>query len=236
MRMKKYQMGMVDYLLVFLTACVASFALYVYWLSSEGVKYHKINGYTVVEIDDILSPAECDRLIKYSESQKMVKSEVVDKGGGSSHRLDTNTRNSKTLWIKDKEHELAMKMANTANKWTNHPISHQEDLQVVRYEEGGKFEDHYDTQYGSTTESRCATLLVYLNDNYDGGGTTFPEIGLTILPKKGKGILFWTLDDKNKIIPLAKHRGEKVFRGNKWICTKWTHIKPFTNTYTKSVS
>jgi prolyl 4-hydroxylase len=63
-----------------------------------------------------------------------------------------------------------------------------------------------------------------LNDDFEGGETSFVDIGVSVRPEKGKGILFWTLDANGKIIPQAKHGGEKVRRGNKWICTKWVHL------------
>ena len=197
------------------------------YLSSDvarGIRRHRVSGYEVVEIPGILSPAECDELMRYSQTQKMVKSEIVSLDKPSKSDTDTNTRDSLTLWIGDEQHPLANKMAQTARSWTNLPRNQQDKLQVVKYNEGGMFNPHYDAQYGSDTATRCATLLVYLNDDFEGGETSFVDIGVSVRPEKGKGILFWTLDTNGKIIPQAKHCGEKVRGGNKWICTKWVHL------------
>jgi prolyl 4-hydroxylase len=199
--------------------------LYINGETLLGIKRHHINGYEVVEISGLLSPAECDELMRYSRTQNMTKSEVLSSDNSNPHHVtDLDSRDSLTLWIDDDEHPLAVKMANSAKSWTYLPNNKQDKLQVVKYNEGGMFHPHYDAQYGSNTSTRCATLLVYLNDDYDGGETSFVDIGLTIQPEKGKGILFWTLDANRKIIPQAKHCGEKVRRGNKWICTKWVHV------------
>ena len=192
--------------------------------ASYDVIHHRVDGYEVLEIPGILSPAECDELVRYSQTQKMVKSEILSTDATPKHITNLNTRDSLTLWLEDDQHPLSKKMAEMARKWTNLPENRQDKLQVVKYNEGGCFIPHYDAQYGSNTATRCATLLVYLNDDFEGGETSFVDMGVTIRPEKGKGILFWTLDAEGKIIPHAKHGGEKVRKGNKWICTKWVHL------------
>lgn len=209
-----------------ISVCLAILIVGLYLFSdvARGIRRHRVSGYEVVEIPGILSSAECDELMRYSQTQKMVKSEVVSTDTAGKSITDTNTRDSLTLWIRNEQHPLAEKMAKTAREWTGLHKNKQDKLQVVKYNEGGMFHPHYDAQYGSDTATRCATLLVYLNDDFEGGETSFVDIGVSVRPEKGKGILFWTLDDKGKIIPQAKHGGEKVRLGNKWICTKWVHL------------
>lgn len=188
----------------------------------NNVKTHIVDGYTILEIDNILTWEECDELINHCTVSKMENSEVVSKNGNI---LDDH-RKSKTLWLDDSEHRVAMKMSETSAALTKLPRKNQEKLQVVCYESGGKFDAHYDNDYNTEVSSRCCTLLVYLNDDYAGGETEFVKIGVTIKPKKGKGILFWSLDGDNKIIDNSIHQGCTVKNGKKWICTKWTHVNP----------
>ena len=213
------------YILVFSFVCIVF--LYVMiglYLHNYNVKVHKVDGYTVLEIENVLSGEECDKLIEHCVSDNMQNSEVVGENGNLV--VDTQ-RKSKTLWLDDTEHHVAMKMANKSALLTKYSRKYQEKLQVVCYEPGGKFDAHYDNDYNSNVATRCATLLVYLNDDYNGGETEFVKMGVTIKPKKGKGILFWSLDEKTQMIDASMHRGNTVENGNKWICTKWTHIHPF---------
>ena len=193
------------------------------------IRKHVKDGYELWEIDGILSPYECDLLIEYGNTHPMEKSRVYSKDGDSNHNL-SDERKSETAWVKDGDHVCAQKMADSARILTGFPINHQEELQIVKYQEGGKFSPHFDPRNGTPAESRIATLLVYLNDDFGGGGTTFVELDLKIKPKKGKGILFVNLDKQRQIIPQSKHCGEVVEKGNKWICTKWIHHIPYMKT------
>lgn len=214
------------FIAVVIVCCVVATLVYLFHIK-YGVIRHSFGEYEVVEIKGVLTPQECDDLMAFSQKKNMFPSQVVSPDKGE-YSVKENQRKSLSLWLKDTDHIAANKMADTAEYWTNTPRNHQEYLQVVKYDEGGKFNAHYDPQYGSTTQSRKATLLVYLNDDYVGGQTYFVNLGLKIKPEKGKGILFRSLDDSGKIIDVSLHCGEKVERGNKWICTKWIHNMPFS--------
>lgn len=214
------------YIYTLLFSFVIIVLFFVFGQPSHNIKAHNVDGYTVLEIDGLLTGEECDTLIQHCiTSNAMVNSEVVSKNGNMV--VDTH-RKSKTVWLEDTEHNVAMKMANKSTALTKYPRTYQEKLQIVCYEPGGKFDAHYDNDYNTDVSTRCATLLVYLNDDYDGGETDFVKIGVSIKPKKGKGILFWSLDEKNQLIKNSMHCGNKVINGKKWICTKWTRIHPYS--------
>lgn len=203
---------------VFATA----FLFYYFIIGSEPrIVKRKFGDYEILEIYGLLTPDECDKLIKYSETQDMQDSQVI---GNTPYSED---RKSKTLWLKDGDHKVAKKMAKWASKLTNYPTNHQEMLQVVRYDVGGKFSAHLDPQPGTGTETRYATLLVYLNDDMEGGETSFVKLGFSVKPEKGKGVLFINLKEDNSLEELAEHQAEIVKGGNKWICTKWIHTKEY---------
>jgi len=212
------------YTLVFV--CIVG--LYVAWRMysyNHDITVHTVDGYTIWEIENVLSGEECDEIIQYCVSHNMQNSEVVGENG---NRVIDTQRKSKTIWIEYTDHSVAMKMANKSAALTNYPRNHQEKLQVVCYATGGKFDAHYDNDYNTEVSTRCATLLVYLNDDFEGGETEFVKIGITMKPKKGKGVLFWSLDDTHRLLDNSMHRANPVSSGKKWICTKWTHINPYS--------
>jgi hypothetical protein len=82
-------------------------------------------------------------------------------------------------------------------------------LRMYRYREGQRFEPHMDHWY-RPSENRVTlhTVLVYFNDNFEGGETRFLEqIEQTIIPKRGMAAIF-----QHKI----RHEGRPVRRGVKY--------------------
>ena len=68
------------------------------------------------------------------------------------------------------------------------PVSHQEDIQVLRYTKGQKYGAHYDSAYDSQQtgpHKRVATFLMYLSDVDEGGETAFPEGSVWTDPAMG---------------------------------------------------
>lgn len=190
-------------------------------------------GYEILEIYNFLTPKECQEIIDTAKNQGMFESSVSNYGT----RVDKDTRKSKTAILLD---EKCMKVAKYCEKITGIPRENQEELQVTQYEPGGKFIDHFDA-YSETDEEyknkmnrnagqRKSTFIVYLNDNFEGGETEFVNLGLKIKPETGKAILFWNVDDQEKILEKSKHRGNEVKNGEKWICTKWSHVKKWSTT------
>ena len=71
---------------------------------------------------------------------------------------------------------------------------------------------------------RYLTFLIYLNDNFEGGETIFPNINKKIKPEKGKAVIFKNIDENENIIKQSLHGGEPVRSGQKWIINKWIHL------------
>ena len=70
-------------------------------------------------------------------------------------------------------HEVEQRLA----KWTHLNISHQEDMQILRYGLGQKYGAHYDSLVEDSP--RVATVLLYLaNTTAEGGETAFPAVSI----------------------------------------------------------
>jgi predicted 2-oxoglutarate/Fe(II)-dependent dioxygenase YbiX len=83
------------------------------------------------------------------------------------------------------------------------------ELRLVRYDEGGFFNVHSDKGVG---DRRRMALVVYLNDDFQGGATVFPLMACRSIPRKGKGVVF----------PADRlHRGDVVTGGTKYILVMW---------------
>lgn len=105
-------------------------------------------------------------------------------------------------------------------------IAQGEALAVLHYGPGEQYRLHMDTLPG-TTNQRLRTVLLYLNSDFTGGETHFPEIGVTITPRGGDVLVFDNLDPRGSPDPRTRHAGLPVTSGAKWLATRWIRRQPF---------
>jgi predicted 2-oxoglutarate/Fe(II)-dependent dioxygenase YbiX len=86
-----------------------------------------------------------------------------------------------------------------------------EGYNVLRYEEGDQYKEHYD---GSTSIGRAVSAICYLNDDYEGGELEFVNFGVTIKPQAGTLLLF----PSNYAY---KHIAHPVKSGTKYALVTW---------------
>ena len=83
--------------------------------------------------------------------------------------------------------------------------------QLVRYRRGGHYVAHTDSDQGAFA-SRYFTVLCYLNDDFAGGGTSFPSLSFRATPVSGRALVFpsqyW-------------HCAEPVIGGEKLVFLSW---------------
>ncbi len=83
-----------------------------------------------------------------------------------------------------------------------------EPLRVYRYDVGHHFGLHNDQSYTRGDARSLLTLLVYLDDDFDGGETEFPDEHQTIAPSTGDALWF-----QHALL----HAGKQVTRGTKYV-------------------
>jgi|SRR3569832_124979 len=81
--------------------------------------------------------------------------------------------------------------------------------QLVKYEVGGFFRQHRDASQNYF--NRCFTIIKYLS-SCEGGDTCFPEFELTVPPREGDWIIFYSE---------YLHRGDPVLSGQKLLYVTW---------------
>ena len=102
-----------------------------------------------------------------------------------------------------------------------------EPLQVLRYAPGEQYHTHSDALPNfPPAQQRVLTFLVYLNDDYDGGETSFPAVGIKVRGKAGDGLLFRNASAGGAPDPRAIHAGLPVTRGVKHIASRWIRATP----------
>jgi prolyl 4-hydroxylase len=69
--------------------------------------------------------------------------------------------------------------------------------------------------------------MVYLNDVPGGGGTVFPEVGLSVSPRRGNAVYFEYANSRQQVDSSSLHAGAPVIEGDKWVVTKWMRSRRF---------
>jgi len=198
------------------------------------------------QIDDFLTTDECDHLVESSQKLRSRPSNVSLMDKDKDKRAD-DFRRSSTTWIPSHYtstvRELDLRCANL----TRVPVTHQELVQVIRYDVGQFFNRHTDywnldlysdkktlRRLENGHSNRLSTLFWYMSEP-GGGGTSFPRAGgigtpnddtectngLQIRPKKGRIIMFYSLGPDGSGDPFSVHVGCNVTSGVKMAANKW---------------
>ncbi|KAL9260897.1 putative prolyl 4-hydroxylase 3 [Drosera capensis] len=194
---------------------------------------------------NFLSKQECEYLIRLAKPN-LKKSTVVDSTTGKSK--DSRVRTSSGTFLTRGQDKIIKDIEKRIADFTFIPVEHGEGLQVLRYEEGQKYEPHYDyfVDEFNTRNGGQRTATVLMSDVEEGGETVFPAAnqnfssvpwwkelsecgkkGLSVKPKMGDALLFWSMRSDGSLDSSSLHGGCPVIKGNKWSCTKWLHVQEY---------
>jgi len=181
----------------------------------------------VAVFDNLLSEDECDELVRLS-SAKLKRSTIVDPETGNEEII--NARSSYGTFFSLNENAFIATLDARISAVMHLPVDNGEGIQILNYQIGGEYRPHFDyfppSDPGNAVHlarggQRVSTLVMYLNDVEEGGETIFPDIGLSVTPRKGSAVYFEYCNSLNQLDPLSLHGGTPVVRGEKWIATKW---------------
>jgi prolyl 4-hydroxylase len=113
-------------------------------------------------------------------------------------------------------------------------IQHFEQPTILHYDVGEQITPHFDfidakaRDYAQQIEERgqrMITFLLYLNDAYEGGETTFPELGIVHRGTAGNGLYFINAHADLSPDRRMLHTGSPPTSGEKWIVTQFISSK-----------
>jgi predicted 2-oxoglutarate/Fe(II)-dependent dioxygenase YbiX len=144
-------------------------------------------------IPHVLTPAECREQIERIEAAGPVDAPITTATG---FEMRPDIRNNTRVMVDDVPlaadlyarilSELPPLMHDVMR-----PVGANERIRYYRYAEGQRFAPHYDGCYArSPDEESLFTFIVYLNDDFTGGETDFPELETTVVPEAGTALLF----------------------------------------------
>lgn len=178
----------------------------------------------VSQIEQAFSPAECEYLINASSG--MLQPAKVVKADNTIELENIRTGMTASLgqvldvvvdWLLQRVADLI-----------NQPAENAEVPSVIRYMPGEMYKQHGDYLPADSALSdksrggqRTHTALVYLNEGFVGGATTFNLLDLKVEPKLGQLLTFTNVTPEDEPLEVSQHTGDKVISGEKWLLSIW---------------
>jgi hypothetical protein len=150
----------------------------------------------VLVVPGVFTPEECHAWISEIESHEMEQAaitvdgeQVVDSDVRQCKRwMDDNEERTRNLWGRVKEYVETYEAEDAVAVGLN------TRLRCLKYEPGDFFMPHYDGMHEQGEEFSLLSLIVYLNDTFEGGETVFLDenrSGSTVVyqPRQGSILL-----------------------------------------------
>lgn len=179
-----------------------------------------------------LTPALCAYFIERARP-KLVRAKVYDyhRGELKVDQMRTNSGTPFSLIETDVVIQLVRaRIAHAAGV----AVQQLEPLEVLHYSVGERYSPHIDffhpdlPNYKELTAlkgQRAKTCLVYLNEDYDGGETDFPKIGVKFRGPTGEALIFDNVLPDGTGDLRTVHTGTPPTRGEKWLLSQWIRDK-----------
>ena len=186
--------------------------------------------------DNFVTDEECEFIINVSKPH-MKRARVSDKS------LDISSykgRTNESYWIPLNKYDIMKRLCLRIAIEIGVPFKHFESFQVIHYTEGQEYKYHYDAydknnvekyqEYCGQRGNRLKTVLCYINDVQEGGGTGFDSIEgrqepLIVDPVKGRMVVFQNVHEDGSLHKQSRHAGLPVISGEKWAFNLWVREK-----------
>jgi prolyl 4-hydroxylase len=162
----------------------------------------------IFTVADFFDASECDGYIQLSESRGFGDAPIETASGPA---MIKDVRNNSRVMVDDLS--LAQLVWQRAAQYVpqtlagHRAIGVNERFRFYRYDPGQTFRWHRDGYFERPNRERSRlTLMVYLNDDFEGGETRFEQV--VIKPLTGKALFF---------VHHLLHEGAEVKRGRKYV-------------------
>lgn len=190
----------------------------------------------VQAVPGLASAAECQWLIA-AATPRLTRAGVYNSAAGDDPAdptgVDPGRTNSFALFdFVNADLVVDLIRMRIANK-IGAPMNSLEIAQVLHYEVGQEFVAHCDyldpellRDEIARNGQRAATVILYLNEDFEGGETRFPRLGLDHRGSTGDALVFASIDPAGRPDPRTRHAGCPPTRGEKWVFSQWVRSRP----------
>jgi prolyl 4-hydroxylase len=202
-----------------------------YW-TSAAEKRPLCRSPLICAFDSLLPDPVCRWLIERSAG-RLERALVYDAVAGQDYASETRTNSWAQFDLAGSEliHLLVQRRMEAA---CGISIYNMEATAVLHYAVGEQISDHFDfvdpkiPNYDEEIRrngQRVLTFLVYLNDDYEGGETEFPELGIVHKGRSGEGLFFVNALDTNEPDLRTLHAGRPPRSGEKWVVSQFVRSR-----------
>jgi len=126
------------------------------------------------------------------------------------------------------ESKFSTVFAERIRKATGLRLENGGKFQITSYPQNVGYKNHTDcvVEYNDKRD-RFATILVYLRDVEEGGETKFPQLGISVKPRKGLALIWNSMNSRGECDPTSLHNAAKVVKGHKFIIQRWYYYHNF---------
>lgn len=190
----------------------------------------------VLTMENVVTEEEALRLIDLGATEGFKRSTDVGKvaADGTFGQKVSEGRTSSNAWCQNDcyKDDAARAVMHRIADFTEINDTNSEYLQLLRYEKGQFYKSHHDyigIEKNRQQGVRILTVYLYLNDVEAGGGTNFPHLDLTVMPKRGRALLWPSvMDAKPETVDfLTQHQALPVEAGVKYGANAWYHMRDF---------
>jgi prolyl 4-hydroxylase len=176
----------------------------------------------------LLSAELCDALIARAR-RLMAPAQIYDEREGGNTPSDTRRHSAAIFQVVDMDLVTEAIVARVC-ALAGVPAGNAEPMQVLHYKVGEYFAPHHDAWdhafegHAATLKTygqRTFTVLVYLNDDLEGGETEFLQLGLRHRGKKGDALMWRNADAAGRQDRRILHAGRPPTQGEKWLLSIW---------------
>jgi hypothetical protein len=185
----------------------------------------------IAAVKQYVSAPVCEWLIRLGRPH-LKDAEIYDSKSGALRGDSSRTNSAALLGLEQMDMVVAFVRARISTL-ANVSIEGLETSQVLHYQIGQEFAAHCDyldvSNPGHAKDvarhgQRALTVLIYLNDDFAGGDTSFPMLGRSFKGRKGDALVFWNVAPDGAPDGRTLHIGTAPTRGEKWLFSQWIRI------------
>lgn len=162
--------------------------------------------------------------------QRLEPAPVNDAGGAA-------VRTATTCAFGPEERDLVLAvLQERAARLLGVPVACHEPPNAISYEPGQEYRRHADFIEPSVAQfqaeiarlgQRVATVVTYLNEDFEGAETVFPDLDISFRGRPGDAIFFANVLPDGSPDYLTSHAALPPTRGRKWVLSQWIRAKPY---------